>query len=298
MLRGDPSHACPNVAKRLATVFRVTRSLNETKGNLVTVRLFATHWHIGTRTVMTLREHLEASGRVLFRRRSWLPSVILVGAPLAFINYRYPFHRHDVQEVWVLMCMAVAVIGQLIRFFTIGYVPPRTSGRNRKNQVADSLNTDGMYSLVRNPLYLGNCLSWLGLAAVPLSPWLWVSVALVFCIYHERVILAEEAFLEGKFGDTFRNWAAKTPAFLPNLRGWKRPELPFSFRLALGREYINWFSIFSGFAALDALADSAAEHYLHMDQPWAIAWGIAFVLFVVVRFLKKQTLFLSVPGRA
>jgi protein-S-isoprenylcysteine O-methyltransferase Ste14 len=247
---------------------------------------------------MTLREHLEASGRVLFRRRSWLPAILLGVVPLAFLNHRYPMHRHDVQELWVLACMGVAFLGQLIRFVTVGHVPPRTSGRNRRNQVADSLNTDGMYSLVRNPLYLGNCLSWLGLAAVPLSPWLWISVALIFCIYHERVILAEEAFLEGKFGDTFRDWAAKTPAFLPSFRGWKRPELPFSFRFALSREYVNWFAIFSGFVAFEALADSAAEHYLHMDLPWAVAWAVAVACFAGVRFLKKRTLLLTVPGRA
>jgi len=246
---------------------------------------------------MTLRDQLEESGRVLFRRRSWLPLIILVAVPLTFLNYRNPLQSHAAQEAWIFVCMGVAVLGQVIRFLTVGHVPPRTSGRNRKNQVADSLNTDGMYSLVRNPLYLGNCLSWLGLAAVPLSPWLWISIALIFWIYHERVILAEESFLEGKFGDTFRNWAAKTPAFLPSFRGWKRPELPFSLRFAVGREYVNWFAIFSGFAVFDALADSATEHYLHMDLPWALAWGVAFSLFVGVRILKKQTQLLCVAGR-
>lgn len=247
---------------------------------------------------MTLRQHLEESGRVLFRRRGWLPLIILVVVPLTFLNHRYPLESHDAQEAWVFVCMGVALLGQLLRFLTVGHAPPRTSGRNRRHQVADSLNTDGMYSLVRNPLYLGNCLAWLGLAAVPLSPWLWISVALIFWIYHERVILAEESFLEGKFGDTFRTWAARTPAFLPSFSGWKRPELPFSFRFAVGQEYTNWFAIFSGFAVFDALADSAAEHHLHIDPSWAIAWGIGLGLFAGVRFLKKQTCLLKVAGRA
>ena len=31
-----------------------------------------------------------------------------------------------------------------------------TSGRNTHDQVADSLNTSGIYSIVRHPLYVGN----------------------------------------------------------------------------------------------------------------------------------------------
>lgn len=226
-----------------------------------------------------------------------MPLIILGAVPIAFFNYHYPFQSHDVQEIWVFVCIAVALLGQFLRFLTVGHARSRTSGRNRKNQVADSLNTDGTYSLVRNPLYLGNCLSWLALAAVPLSLWLWVSVALIFWLYHERVILAEESFLEGKFGDTFRAWAAKTPAFLPKLRGWKRPELTFSFKTAIGREYVNWFAMVSAFTAFDAVADSAAERHVHMDRNWAIAWCIALLVFLILRFLKKRTQVFSVEAK-
>lgn len=246
---------------------------------------------------MTLRDQLEESGRSLFRRRGWLPLVTLVAAPFAFFNYSYPFQSHQMQELWTFVCIGFAVSGLVLRFLTIGYVPSRTSGRNRKEQVADSLNTEGTYSLVRNPLYLGNCLCWLSLAAMPHSVWLWLSVALVFWLYHERVILAEESFLEGKFGDTFRSWAAKTPAFLPAFRGWKRPALPFSFKVPIGREYVNWFAMMSAFTAFDAVADSAAEHHAHIDRNWAVAWCIAFVVFLGVRILKKKTRVFSVAGR-
>lgn len=246
---------------------------------------------------MTLRDQLEASGKALFRRRGWLPLFILVAAPSAFLHYSYPFDRHDAQEVWTLVCVAVALVGQILRFVTIAHVPPRTSGRNRKDQVAEVLNTEGTYSVVRNPLYLGNCLSWLGLAAVPHSFWLWISVALIFWIYHERVILAEEAFLEDKFGDEFRIWASRTPAFVPNLRLWKKPTLRFSFRAAVGREYVNLFALMSAFTVFDAIADSAAERRAHIDQNWAIAWVIALLLFLVIRFLRKRTQVLSVAGR-
>ncbi len=245
-----------------------------------------------------LRNYLEENGQVLFRRRGWLPLFVLLAVPSAFQNHTYPSHRHSLQEAWTVLCMGVALSGLLLRFITIAHVPPRTSGRNRREQVADSLNTEGTYSIVRNPLYLGNCLCWLGLAAVPQALWQWVCVALVFWIYHERIILAEESFLERKFGEKFRSWASQTPAFIPNFRLWRNPTLQFSFRNALGREYVNLFAMISAFAAFEVIADSAAERRLHIDWSWAVAWGLALVLFGVVRFLKKRTTVLSVEGRA
>lgn len=242
-----------------------------------------------------LRDHLEGTGQTLFRWRGVLPCLVLFAVPSAFAHFQYPFRDHAAQEIWTCVCLGIAVLGQAIRFVTLGYAPPRTSGRNRKAQVAEVLNTDGMYSIVRNPLYLGNCLTWMALAAVPRSPWPWIVVALVFWLYHERVILAEEAFLLGRFGDTYRHWAAATPAFLPRLRLWRTPARAFSFRAALGREYTNLFATISGFVVFEGLADSLAEHRVHLDLPWATAWGVALGLFLILRFLKKRTGWLTAP---
>ena len=37
----------------------------------------------------------------------------------------------------------------------------KTSGKNTAKQIAESLNTSGIYSVLRNPLYLANFLNWL-----------------------------------------------------------------------------------------------------------------------------------------
>lgn len=50
---------------------------------------------------------------------------------------------------------------------TIGQVPKGTSGRNTSQQVADTLSTDGVYSVVRHPLYLGNFLMCMGVSMMP-----------------------------------------------------------------------------------------------------------------------------------
>ncbi len=64
---------------------------------------------------------------------------------------------------------------------------------------------------------------------------------LFLIIYLERIIATEEEFLAGKFGDAYRDWATEVPAFFPRLTGWRAPELPFSFRNVLRREYSGPF---------------------------------------------------------
>ncbi len=49
-----------------------------------------------------------------------------------------------------IACFMVTLLGIFIRIMTIGYVPEGTSGRNRGTQIAETLNTKGMYSIVRN----------------------------------------------------------------------------------------------------------------------------------------------------
>ena len=53
--------------------------------------------------------------------------------------------------------------GLALRAYTVCTTPKGTSGRNTARQVADHLNTKGIYSVVRHPLYLANYLIWAGI---------------------------------------------------------------------------------------------------------------------------------------
>lgn len=105
---------------------------------------------------MTLWEDFEKTGNWLFRWRSYLPLVMIGILLLAMREYKYPGHSETLDHIWEVICLLVSFFGLGIRIITIGHTPKGTSGRNTKKQVADTLNTTGMYSVVRNPLYLGN----------------------------------------------------------------------------------------------------------------------------------------------
>ena len=148
---------------------------------------------------MSLKEQSAKTGEWLFRWRSYLPLVLMATIIPALQECSYPFGWHSYDLRWEMFCFTISLFGLLIRCYTIGYTPKGTSGRNTKSQKADSLNTTGIYSITRNPLYLGNFFMMLGVTMF-LRVW-WVSViyALAFWLYYERIILAEESFLKNNW---------------------------------------------------------------------------------------------------
>jgi protein-S-isoprenylcysteine O-methyltransferase Ste14 len=129
--------------------------------------------------------------------------------------------------------------------------------------------------------------------------WVWwmpVIYALLFCIYYERIMMAEEAFLNNRFGNAFTQWAAVTPAFWPRISRWSRPDLPFSLRNVLRREYTALLVVVLGHSGVEF-----AEHEMLKDYAWQTYWTVLLVagvgVYLILRALKRSTTLLDVPGR-
>ena len=188
-----------------------------------------------------LRKELARSGNWLFRWRSYLP-LALAGIILpAMRHFQYPAHSHTLDQLWEVVCLVVCFFGLGIRVYTIGHAPPGTSGRNTRSQIAEQLNTTGTYSVVRHPLYLGNFFIWLGISMFVHTWWVSLIFVLVFWIYYERIMYAEEEFLSNRFGEEFEQWANRTPAFCPAIKRWERPATRFSVNRVFGSEYSGFF---------------------------------------------------------
>jgi hypothetical protein len=186
-----------------------------------------------------------------------------------------------------------------IRWATIAFVPPGTSGRNTLSQRADQLNTTGMYSLVRNPLYLGNFIAMLGVLICIKVWWIIAIFALCYWLYIERVIAVEEAYLEQKFGEPYRTWTARVPAFIPKFANWTPPSGTFCLPFLLRREYNGLLAVGGSFFALELILDVIVRReplaeWLVEDVGWFALGAITLVLFLLLRFLKKQTRVLNI----
>lgn len=246
---------------------------------------------------MALAEELERSGNWLFRWRGYLPLLALAILMLGLRHYRYLGDSPRLDDAWELACLLVAGFGLGIRACVVGFVPKDTSGRNAREQRAVSLNTTGLYSVVRHPLYVGNFFVFLGTVGFVHEWWPAIACLLGFCMYYERIMFAEEQFLRSRFGAEYEAWAAATPAIVPNLRSWKRPDLKFSLRNVLRREYNNAFSVVLAMFLLDTASDSMAEHRFDPGHWWLIALAAGFVAWFVLRTLKRHTELLRVEGR-
>jgi len=238
---------------------------------------------------MLLIEEMEATGRWLFRRRSYLPFVTIVLLFVALNHFTYPFGSHRWDQAWELLCFPVSFAGLALRVVTTGYAPKGTCGRNMKTQVAEQLNTTGMYSIVRNPLYLGNFFIALGMFLFPRVWWVPLVYTLLFTLYYERIVFAEEVFLRRKFGRLFEDWAAKTPAFVPRPSHWKPPASPFNLRKVLRQEHQTLFGIVAVYYGLEVVGDYVVDHELFVDAAWNVAMALAAAFFLTIRVLRRYT---------
>ena len=246
---------------------------------------------------MLLRDHMASTGATLFRWRSYVllafvPAIIwatLQGEAVEAVIG--PFWG----DVFEALAIGVVVLGEAIRILTVGFVPAGTSGRNTAGQVATRLNTSGAYAMVRNPLYLGNCLMYLGIVLYAQSLILALVFVLVLLPYYERIIAAEESFLVQKFGADYTSWAQHTPAFLPRLSRWQAPDMPFSWRSVIRREHA---SVFGACVALYLIA--VGQHWAEgegLDAYVHVTMGLLAMAEIIVIALKKRTGLLNVAGR-
>ncbi|TIP29982.1 MAG: lipid A phosphate methyltransferase [Mesorhizobium sp.] len=253
---------------------------------------------------MKLIDRFGRDGAFLFRWRSYLPLLLLGFAiPALFQTVQVEqYMGAALAHAWVYFCIAVSYLGLLVRCFSIGFIPAGTSGRGTKRLRADVLNTTGMYSIVRNPLYLGNFLAMLGIAMSLMVWWLVAVFLLAYWLYIERIIWTEEQFLSAKFGQSYDEWSARTPAFIPNVSLWKSADLSFSLRTVLRREYHGALAIAAAYFCLETILDLGIERqdwseWVVEDHVWIYLFLTGSMVYATLMILKKRTNLLSIPGR-
>ena len=224
-----------------------------------------------------------------------MPAVIIVLA----VIYLFIANRSVIffNYTWELICIVIAFTGEVIRSYTVGHVPRNTSGRNVIDQLADDLNTTGIYSIVRHPLYVGNFFMWLGPVLFLRSVWCVIIFLLAYWLYYERIIFAEEQFLRRKFGEPYDTWAFRVRSVIPRFRNYTPSNLDFSFRNVLKREYNSVTNMFVVFALFDVVRNLAITGRVYMEPLYMGLLFAALIFWGIVRYMVKRTRFLYVEGR-
>jgi protein-S-isoprenylcysteine O-methyltransferase Ste14 len=140
----------------------------------------------------------------LFRNRSYTPLPFLV----VMIIFAQP------TAVSLGIGFVVAALGEFIRAWGVFYVGSET--RVTGEVGASRLVTSGPFAHVRNPLYVGNILLYVGVGVMSLAlfPWLQLVALLWFVFQYTLIVREEERFLREKFGKEYEEYCASVPRFL------------------------------------------------------------------------------------
>lgn len=128
--------------------------------------------------------------------------IILVSIFCYFAN---PYPSVPFQHYFAL---SLIILGLITRMYASGFV--------LKNK---ELSTTGPYAFMRHPLYTGNIIILFGLCGVNGSLWSLMTAIIFFWFYYPPAIEYEDRKLKSLFPETWENWANKTPALVPKLKG-------------------------------------------------------------------------------
>jgi protein-S-isoprenylcysteine O-methyltransferase Ste14 len=133
--------------------------------------------------------------------------------PLPFLAAMVVFAR---PTAWTMAAGAlVAITGELVRFWGVAYAGALT--RVTGGVGAPEVIVAGPFAYVRNPLYVGNMLTYIGIGIMSnaLVPWLVVGAAVYFAFQYSQIVRLEEEFLDGRFGEPYREFKRNVPRFIP-----------------------------------------------------------------------------------
>lgn len=247
---------------------------------------------------MALVDSFEKSGNFFFRNRGYVPLTLFVLAVPVIYLTGYNGLSASARTAISLVAIAMSLAGFLVRAITIGTTPKGTSGRNTAQQVAEYLNHEGIYSVVRHPLYLGNYLMWSGIVIYTYNIWFFIVFSLAYWLYYERIMFAEERFLERKYGNEFLGWSRRVPAFVPSFSRPIPGKVPFSLKSLLRREYSGFLATVASYAFVDHLRLFFTENTFIWYRISTFAFGAALLITLVLRSLKHYSKLLADNDRS
>lgn len=232
----------------------------------------------------------------LLRSRRYAPLLIVPVVALAVIGYAWPFDSLEFHETWEIRCLLLSFVGLAIRMLAAGHMPGNSSGPEN-SRLTSTLNTDGLFSIVRHPRYLADFGIGLGVVLIPFVWWLPVIYSLAFCLYFTRIIGIEEEGLRKKFGKRFDEWAAVTPALFPRLSQWRPANRPFSIRTALKHEHPGLFIVIALHSSIEWLEHLILDRRVMLEVFWIVLAVVGLTAYLLVRHLEKHTHVLNVQPR-
>ena len=152
-------------------------------------------------------------GGWLFERRTWL------ALPLALLLLLIRSGEAPPSILLSVTGTAVVALAEVLRLWGVHHIG--VISRTRSNRVGP-LVASGPFALVRNPLYLGNILLWVGFALCARLVWMAPLVAAVLALEYHAIVRWEEGLLESCLGESYRAYMTSVPRWIPTFRHGRR----------------------------------------------------------------------------
>ena len=154
----------------------------------------------------------------LFTEMYGLPlTIFLLTAALGRLPFANPF-AHDSGNLWASLVLGPAWAGWMMGLggliMLAGFVLIERGWRLIHKSQSNELATTEIYGLIRHPQYAGLILLIIG-ALIQWPTLITLLMAPVLVVAYYRLAKREEQELETRFGNAYRSYKARVPAFLP-----------------------------------------------------------------------------------
>lgn len=222
-------------------------------------------------------------GNVLFKYRSFTPIPLIV---LVFVFFK-PVDQGNGNIFINLVGFMVSLAGEFVRVIAVGYAHSGTSGRESFLK-ADALNITGIYSFVRNPLYIGNFLIFSGLVMVFANIWAEMLATVFLFAQYYFIILCEEDFLRKQYGQEYANYCSRVRRILPVFKNYKKNRNPFDLKKVIFKESDSVFNMLLMFLLILLYKEKVfSGSFGHLGE-YAILGGFLIVIYIVIKIIKKR----------
>jgi len=191
----------------------------------------------------------------------------------------------------IILGLCITLTGHVIRVSIIGLAYIIRGGKDGK-VYAEDLVTQGIFNHCRNPLYAGNILMLFGVGVLSNSLiYIAILMPLFLLIYH-AIVLAEEAFLRNKFGNSFNQYCKRVNRWLPSLSGVGKTfkSMRFNWKRWLLKEYNTLYVWLTGITLILLFEYPQLTQYDNRKRNMllAIILPLLLIWYLFVRYLKKS----------
>jgi hypothetical protein len=181
----------------------------------------------------------------------------------------------------------ISVLGEIVRIIAVGYAHIGTSGRESYLR-ADSLNISGIYSIVRNPLYIANFFIFTGLVIVFSNIFASLTFVIFLILQYYFVILAEESYLREKYGKDYESYCQQVKRIIPTFKGYKKNQIPFNLKKVILKENDSVFNMVVMYLLVLLYKEKVFAGTIRHPFLYIIPGIVLIIGYIIVKIVKKK----------